>query len=42
VWYYRQEDYKCTNTSPKTIEKLRAKYGSEVIEKKYSKMELEN
>lgn len=41
MWYYRPEDYKCANTSPKTIETIRAKYGSELIERKYSKMELE-
>lgn len=42
MWYYRPEDYKCSNASPKPIETIRAKYGSEVIERKCSKMELEN
>ena len=42
MWYYRPEDYKSSNASPKPIETIRAKYGSEVIERKYSKMELGN
>lgn len=42
MWYYRPEDYKSPNSSPKTIETIRAKYGSEVIERKYSNKELQN
>jgi hypothetical protein len=32
MWYYRPPDYKSANKSPKTIEYIRNKYGSDVIE----------
>jgi hypothetical protein len=34
MWYYRPSDYKSSNTKPKTIESIRSKYGSDVIENK--------
>jgi hypothetical protein len=34
MWYYRPPDYKSSNKSPKTIEYIRNKYGSDVIENK--------
>ena len=32
MWYFRPPDYKSTNKSPKTIDYIRTKYGSDVIE----------
>jgi hypothetical protein len=34
MWYYRPSDYKSTNRTPKTIESIRNKYGSQTIESK--------
>ena len=42
MWYYRPPDYKSSNRSPKTIEYIRLKYGSDVIETKDRKIELQN
>jgi len=42
MWYYRPPDYKCSNRSPKTIEFIRLKYGSDVIETKNRNLELQN
>lgn len=42
MWYYRPPDYKSSNRSPKTIEYIRLKYGSDVIESKAKKNELSN
>jgi hypothetical protein len=42
MWYYRPSDYKSSNRSPKTIESIRLKYGSDVIEPKNRKFELQN
>jgi hypothetical protein len=42
MWYYRPPDYKSNNRNPKTIEYIRRKYGSEVIESKTEKMSLIN
>ncbi len=42
MWYYRPADYKSSNRSPKTIEYIRLKYGSDVIETKSVKFELKN
>ena len=32
MWYYRPPDYKSSNKSPKTIDYIRNKYGTDVIE----------
>ncbi len=32
MWYYRPPDYKSANKKPKTIEYIRSKYGSDVID----------
>lgn len=40
MWYYRPAEYKSANHKPKTIEQIRAKYGSEQIETKYSEKEI--
>jgi len=32
MWYYRPPDYKSANKKPKTIEHIRSKYGSDVID----------
>jgi hypothetical protein len=42
MWYYRPPDYKSSNRSPKTIEYIRNKYGSDVIGTKDRKFELQN
>jgi hypothetical protein len=42
MWYYRPPDYKSSNRSPKTIEYIRSKYGSDLIEGKKGKFELQN
>jgi len=42
MWYYRPPDYKSSNRSPKTIEYIRKKYGSDVIGTKDRKFELQN
>jgi curved DNA-binding protein CbpA len=31
MWYYRPSEYKSVNRSPKTIESIRLKYGSDII-----------
>jgi len=40
MWYYRPPEYKSVNKSPKTIEYIRTKYGSDVVESKKNKFEL--
>lgn len=40
MWYYRPADYKSTNKSPKTIDYIRQKYGTDKIENKKQKFEL--
>lgn len=40
MWYYRPSDYKSSNRNPKTIEYIRSKYGTDVIELKNQKFEL--
>ena len=42
MWYYRPSDYKSSNKSPKTIEYIRAKYGSDTINLKSEKFILQN
>ena len=42
MWYYRPSDYKSSNRSPKTIESIRLKYGSDIIETKNRIFELRN
>ena len=42
MWYYRPPDYKSSNKSPKTIEYIRAKYGSDTINLKSEKFVLQN
>ena len=32
MWYHRPPEYKSSNKSPKTIEEIRKKYGSDIIE----------
>jgi hypothetical protein len=32
LWYYRPAEYKSTNTKPKSIDEIRNKYGSNIIE----------
>lgn len=32
MWYYRPSDYKSSNKNPKSIEEIRNKYGSNIIE----------
>jgi hypothetical protein len=34
MWYYRPPEYKSRNRTPKTIESIRNKYGSQTIENK--------
>jgi curved DNA-binding protein CbpA len=36
MWYFRPPEYKSTNHKPKSIEEIRAKYGSEQIKTKYN------
>lgn len=40
MWYYRPAEYKSSNHKPKSIETIRAKYGSEKIETKYTEKEI--
>lgn len=40
MWYYRPPEYKSINKSPKTIEYIRAKYGTEYIQTKTDHFEL--
>jgi hypothetical protein len=40
MWYYRPAEYKSSNHKPKDIEVIRAKYGSEKIETKYTEKEI--
>jgi len=42
MWYYRPPDYKSSNKSPKTIEFIRNKYGSDFIENNSKKFVLSN
>ncbi|HBX53561.1 MAG: hypothetical protein A2309_03315 [Bacteroidetes bacterium RIFOXYB2_FULL_35_7] len=42
MWYYRPPEYKSINKSPKSIEAIRAKYGSDTINLKSQKFELQN
>ncbi len=42
MWYYRPPDYKSSNRSPKTIEYIRNKYGSDNINLKSERFELQN
>jgi len=42
MWYYRPPDYKSSNRSPKTIEYIRLKYGSDIIGNRPQKFELKN
>ena len=42
MWYYRPPDYKSSNRSPKTIEYIRLKYGSDIIGNRAEKFELKN
>ncbi|MFH0895852.1 MAG: J domain-containing protein [Bacteroidota bacterium] len=42
MWYFRPPDYKSPNRSPKTIEYIRNKYGSDLIETRKRKFELQN
>ena len=42
MWYYRPSDYKSLNRSPKSIESIRLKYGSDIIETKNRTFELKN
>ena len=42
MWYYRPPDYKSSNKNPKTIEYIRAKYGSDTINLKSEKFVLQN
>lgn len=37
LWYYRPPEYKSSNRKPKTIEFIRMKYGSNIIETKNEK-----
>ena len=38
MWYYRPEDYKSSNTKPKSIEEIKLKYGVDVIDNKQKAM----
>lgn len=40
MWYYRPAEYKCGNHKPKSMDAIRAKYGSEQIETKYNEKEI--
>jgi curved DNA-binding protein CbpA len=42
MWYFRPADYKSSNRSPKTIESIRLKYGSDIVETKNRNFELRN
>ena len=42
MWYYRPPEHRSLNKSPKTIEYIRNKYGSDVIGTKERKFELQN
>lgn len=41
MWYFRPPEYKSTNHSPKTIEYIRAKYGSDTVNFNNAKFELQ-
>ncbi len=41
MWYFRPLEYKSTNHSPKTIEYIRAKYGSDTVNFNNAKFELQ-
>ena len=40
MWYYRPAEFKSSNHKPKSIETIRAKYGSEQVETKYNDKEI--
>jgi len=40
MWYYRPSDYKSSNMKPKSIEEIRKKYGSDVVENRKNKFEI--
>ena len=42
MWYYRPPDYKSLNRSPKSIDEIRFKYGSDIIGYKSKNFELKN
>jgi curved DNA-binding protein CbpA len=42
MWYYRPSEFKSVNRSPKSIDEIRVKYGSDVIESKSKKYSLTN
>ncbi|OFX58741.1 MAG: hypothetical protein A2046_17150 [Bacteroidetes bacterium GWA2_30_7] len=42
MWYFRPADYKSSNKSPKTIDSIRSKYGSDIIESKINSFKLSN
>jgi hypothetical protein len=42
MWYFRPAEYKSVNRSPKTIESIRLKYGSDVVGTKNRSFELKN
>ena len=42
MWYYRPSEFKSVNRSPKSIDEIRVKYGSDVIERKNRTFELRN
>lgn len=42
MWYYRPPEYKSSNKSPKSIDAIRAKYGSDKINIKSERFELKN
>ena len=42
MWYHRPPEYKSLNRKPKSINEIRLKYGSDIIETKFKKFELNN
>jgi hypothetical protein len=42
MWYYRPSDYKSSNRSPKSIDEIRFKYGSDVLGYKNKNFILQN
>ena len=42
MWYYRPPEYKSSNKSPKSIDAIRAKYGSEHVSANAKSFELKN
>jgi hypothetical protein len=42
MWYYRPAEYKSVNRSPKSIDEIRVKYGSDIIGTKQEKFALKN